>query len=59
MSKIKYEKLMGFEAWLSNVGGFIGIFLGYSMIQVSEFFIQIIGFFMDKRHNLLIGMSTN
>ena len=34
--EIQYSRLMGFESWLSNVGGFIGIFLGYSILQIPE-----------------------
>ena len=34
--EIRYSRLMGFESWLSNVGGFIGIFLGYSILQIPE-----------------------
>lgn len=35
--EIKYLRAIGFENWLSNVGGFVGIFLGYSMMQIPEF----------------------
>ena len=35
--EIKYLRAIGFENWLSNVGGFVGIFLGYSMMQLPEF----------------------
>ena len=35
--EIRYIKAIGFENWLSNVGGFVGIFLGYSMMQFPEF----------------------
>ena len=34
--EIRYIKALGFENWLSNVGGFVGIFLGYSMMQFPE-----------------------
>ena len=53
--EIRYDKLMGFEGWLSNVGGFVGIFLGYSMMQVPEFLAYIIGFFQRQKYKLVKG----
>ena len=35
--EIKYLRAIGFGNWLSNVGGYVGIFLGYSMMQLPEF----------------------
>ena len=40
-AEIQYTKAIGFESWLSNVGGFVGIFLGYSMMQAPEFLVFI------------------
>ena len=34
--EIKYSRMMNIDGWISNVGGFIGIFLGYSMLQIPE-----------------------
>ena len=34
--EIRYYKAMEFENWLSNVGGFVGIFLCYSVMQIPE-----------------------
>ena len=34
--EILYTRAIGFESWLSNVGGFVGIFLGYSMMQFPD-----------------------
>ena len=48
--EIKYNKMMGFEGWLSNVGGFVGIFLGYSMLQIPELLAYITGLFKEQRH---------
>ena len=39
--EIKYTRSFGLESFVSNVGGFIGIFLGYSIMQFPEF----LGFF--------------
>ena len=36
--EITYTKSFGLESFISNVGGFIGIFLGYSIMQLPEFF---------------------
>ena len=36
--EIRNEKAFGIEALGSGVGGFIGIFLGYSLLQVPELF---------------------
>ena len=33
---VKNFKDFGFEAFFSGVGGFVGIFLGYSLMQVPE-----------------------
>ena len=35
--EIVYEKGFGFEMLWSGIGGFVGIFLGYSMMQLPEF----------------------
>ena len=34
--EIKSLQEFGFESFVSNLGGFIGIFLGYSMLQLPE-----------------------
>ena len=34
--EIEYSKDFGSESFISNLGGFIGIFLGYSMMQLPE-----------------------
>ena len=39
--EIEYTRNFGLESFISNVGGFIGIFLGYSIMQFPEF----LGFF--------------
>ena len=47
--EIQYIKALGFENWLSNVGGFVGIFLGYSMMQFPEFLLIFADAFNRKR----------
>ena len=37
--EVKTTENFGFESFLSGVGGFVGIFLGYSMLQLPEIFI--------------------
>ena len=35
--EINEEKAFGFEDFISNLGGFIGIFLGYSLLQIPQY----------------------
>lgn len=55
--EIQYTKAMGFESWLSNVGGFVGIFLGYSMMQFPELIIWIFDVFYQRKCGILKGKS--
>ena len=48
--EIQYSKMMGFDGWLSNVGGFIGIFLGYSLLQIPEILSGFVVFFHRRRY---------
>ena len=54
--EIRYIKALGFENWLSNVGGFVGIFLGYSMMQFPEFLLLFADAFNRKRLESLASM---
>ena len=47
--EIQYSRMMGFGSWLSNVGGFSGIFLGYSMMQIPTFLVWITSLFQPKK----------
>ena len=47
--EIQYTRAMGFESWLSNVGGFVGIFLGYSIMQIPDIFSYLIKSLYEKR----------
>ena len=49
--EIQYTKAIGFESWLSNVGGFVGIFLGYSMMQFPELLLFFTTIFNYERRN--------
>ena len=51
--EIEYVKAIGFENWLSNVGGFVGIFLGYSIMQFPEFLLLLATVFNRKRLDFL------
>ena len=53
--EIQYIKAMGFESWLSNVGGFVGIFLGYSMMQIPELVIWMFNMFHQRKYKYLKG----
>ena len=50
--EIKYSRMMNFDGWISNVGGFIGIFLGCSMLQIPEFLVFIMGYIKAKKQTL-------
>ena len=54
--EIQYIRAIPFENWLSNVGGFVGIFLGYSMIQFPEFLICLANIFNKNRIRNVSGM---
>ena len=53
--EIQYTRAIGFESWLSNVGGFVGIFLGYSMMQFPEFLLYFATVFNYERRVQLRG----
>ena len=36
--EIKYSEAFSFESFISNLGGFIGMFLGFSLSQIPETF---------------------
>ena len=54
--EITYSKETMFENWLSNVGGFVGIFLGYSMLQFPAFLIYVYDFFHEKKYKDCTGI---
>ena len=56
--EIQYTRAIVFESWLSNVGGFVGIFLGYSMMQFPEFLFILTTIFNGKRKNCFKGMLS-
>ena len=35
-TKITNEKAVGFEAFWGGIGGFVGVFLGYSLMQIPD-----------------------
>lgn len=57
--EIQYIQAIGFENWLSNVGGFVGIFLGYSIMQFPEIFLILANAFDKKRSNIVTGKFEN
>ena len=46
--EISNDKVFGLESFISGVGGFIGIFVGYSLLQIPELLEQLIS--MIKKH---------
>ena len=57
--EIEYTKGIKFEGWLSNVGGFVGIFLGYSMMQFPDVILFIITMFNYERRNHFRGKVSS
>lgn len=53
--EIENARNFNFESFLSGVGGFVGIFMGYSLLQVPQMFISLL-FLMRK---LYIGRNKN
>ena len=53
--EIQYTKAIGFESWLSNVGGFVGIFLGYSMMQFPELLLIFTSILSYEKRNRFRG----
>ena len=53
--EIKYSKAVEFQNWLSNVGGFVGIFLGYSLMQIPELFIFILDIDFQWKYRFMKG----
>ena len=53
--EIEYTKAIGFENWLSNVGGFVGIFLGFSMMQFPEALEFLYDFFFRGNNRIVKG----
>lgn len=48
--EIRYTRAMGFESWLSNVGGFVGIFLGYSIMQIPDILFHILKSLFQRKN---------
>lgn len=57
--EIKYRKAIESLSWISNVGGFVGIFLGYSMMQFPEFLIYTGDFLNGERRKRVKGKISS
>ena len=53
--QIQYKRTLEFENWLSNVGGYVGMFLGYSMMQLPELMLWMFDFFYERKYKGLEG----
>ena len=53
--EIQCVKEIDFNAWLSNVGVFVGIFLGYSMMQFPELVLLMISTLKRKKNSIQKG----
>ena len=57
--EIEYIKAIKFDSWLSNVGGFVGIFLGYSMMQFPEVLLFFATMFNKEKRNYVRGKVSS
>ena len=57
--EINYLEAFNFETFFSNVGGFVGIFLGYSIMQVPELIGYIFTLFLGKKTEWFLGKLMN
>ena len=57
--EINYLEAFNFETFFSNVGGFVGIFLGYSIMQVPELIGYIFTLFLGKKTEWFLGRLMN
>ena len=53
--EINYEENFGFESFISNVGGFVGIFLGYSIMQFPDILSGILSLFVTFKYKISKG----
>ena len=53
--EINYSQDFNIESFISNVGGFVGIFLGYSLMQLPDFLIGFVWIFEWTKMKLLSG----
>ena len=56
--EIKYGKDFTLESFISNVGGFIGMFLGYSLMQLPDFLLGFVGTFELMKKRLSTGNNV-
>ena len=56
--EIEYSKDFGVESFLSNVGGFVGIFLGYSIMQFPELLAEALVSFGRLKRRLFTGNKS-
>ena len=56
--EIEYSKDFGVESFLSNVGGFVGIFLGYSIMQFPELLAEGLVSFGRLKRRLFTGNKS-
>ena len=53
--EILYDRAFNPESFLSNVGGFVGMFLGYSLMQLPEMLFGLAGTFEILKKKLSAG----
>ena len=57
--EIQYGQDFTVESFISNVGGFIGMFLGYSLMQLPDFLLGFVGTFEMIKKRLSTGNYEN
>ena len=53
--EIEFVKDFGFESFWSGIGGFVGIFLGFSMMQFPEALEFLYDFFCKRNNRIVKG----
>ena len=53
--EIKDVQEVSFETFFSGVGGFVGIFIGYSLLQIPDVLICIPYFWREMKYPAMIG----
>ena len=57
--EIKYVQKVSLDSFWASTGGFIGMFLGYSVLQLPHFFSEMIIWGIKRQNGNKISVSTN
>ena len=59
---IFYSRAIDIQALVGNIGGYIGLFLGYSILQIPDFIVVIfckVKMFMSRSRKGILTMNSN